>query len=88
MKKNYLSIRSGEQIGSGIKLHDAAADTRQQGKRYGVRLSLLERNRAILKDYYALTGKTSKPQMYSVLTKEYGLSRYRIWEILKKMRGM
>ncbi len=71
------------------KTYNITADTRQQGKRYGVRLSLLERNRAILKDYYRMVDKESisKPHACLNLAEKYELSYYRIKEILVKMRG-
>jgi hypothetical protein len=64
-----------------------ASDQTRHGRGYGVDPDLLERNRAILRDYYKLTDKhLTGYQANAKLMKKYKLSSRQIRTILNKMR--
>lgn len=78
--------------GSAIKQdthwRDGEKDTRT-GKRYGVSLRKLERDRLILKEFYRLCDdeSVSRRNVSSILAKQFGVTTWQIRNILKKMRG-
>jgi hypothetical protein len=78
----------GTLIGSRTTMSNREEDTRH-GKDYGVSARCLERNRLILKEFYALSAdeNVKRNTIAPLLGKKFGVSAWQIRVILKKMRG-